>query len=72
MPKLSDDQIEKLKTESPEYLIKLARTTGRTDKQIVRELTYLASDEGVAAAARKFASALGMTEAEFKVMAGAR
>jgi hypothetical protein len=36
------------------------------------ELTYLASDVEVAMVARKFAPALGMTTAEFKVKAGRR
>src|SRR5271166_3587377 len=72
MPKFSEDQIEKLKNESPEKLVKLARATGRSDKQIVLDLTYLATKEGVASAARKFAPALGMTTAQFKILAGPR
>jgi len=69
---VSEDQIEKLKNESPEKLVKLARATGRSDKQIVLDLTYLATKEGVASAARKFAPALGMTTAQFKILAGPR
>ena len=70
--KLSEQLIQKHKNDSPEELVKLARAAHRNNKEIVKALTHLASAEAVAALAREWAPALGISEAEFKVIAGPR